>query len=257
MLRRTFCKSTVAAAVAAAIPGCNSGSQDTPDVGSMIPAVSSSGVELSLESSAVSELAGSLQGALFLQDDAGYNAAAAGFMGRAILGFQVGGERGECRPLAQSLLVGECEDLGIVLGRGKNRLEGGLVAQLEVLLEMAEGRHFPGGIPARLPAFDFVGEERMDIAQGTFGRTEPALALPLRASEYIRRQVRFTPFATEPVGWLIEQAGEELFLFSSDYPHPEGGRDPIARFEASLEGVSEDARERFYSRNFADMMFMS
>ncbi len=79
----------------------------------------------------------------------------------------------------------------------------------------------------------------------------------MRASEYIRRQVRFTPFATEPVGWLIERAGEELFLFSSDYPHPEGGRDPIARFEVSLEGVSEDARERFYSRNFADMMFMN
>ena len=72
----------------------------------------------------------------------------------------------------------------------------------------------------------------------------------------MRRQVRFTPFPTEPVGWMIEQAGAELFLFSSDYPHPEGGRDPIARFEASLQGISEEARERFYSRNFAEMMGM-
>jgi len=95
---------------------------------------------------------------------------------------------------------------------------------------------------------------RMDIAQQTFQRTEPALKLPLKASEYIRRQVKFTPFPTEPVGWLIEQAGPELFLFSSDYPHPEGGRDPIARFEASLEGTPEDARERFYAGNFAEMM---
>jgi hypothetical protein len=53
---------------------------------------------------------------------------------------------------------------------------------------------------------------------------------------------------------MIEQAGPELFLFSSDYPHPEGGHDPLGRFEASLAGIDEDTRERFYSRNFADMM---
>jgi uncharacterized protein len=99
--------------------------------------------------------------------------------------------------------------------------------------------------------------KRMDIAQETFRKTEPALALPLRASEYIRRQVKFTPFPTEPVGWLIEQAGPELFLFSSDYPHPEGGRDPLQRFESALAGSSEEARERFYSRNFAEMMLMA
>ncbi len=98
---------------------------------------------------------------------------------------------------------------------------------------------------------------RMDIAQQTFQRTEPALRLPLRPSEYIRRQVKFTPFPTEPVGWLIEQAGEELFLFSSDYPHPEGGRDPIARFEGSLEGVPEPVKQRFYAGNFAEMMALA
>ena len=96
--------------------------------------------------------------------------------------------------------------------------------------------------------------KRMDIAQETFRRTEPALALELRASDYIRRQVRFTPFSTEPVGWMIEQAGEELFLFSSDYPHPEGGRHPLKRFEESLADVGEKAKERFYSGNFAEMM---
>jgi uncharacterized protein len=97
---------------------------------------------------------------------------------------------------------------------------------------------------------------RLDLAQETFRRTEPALELPLRASEYIRRQVRFTPFPTEPVGWMIEQAGEKLFLFSSDYPHPEGGRDPIGRFERSLDGLPETAKQRFYSGNFAEMMFL-
>jgi predicted TIM-barrel fold metal-dependent hydrolase len=95
---------------------------------------------------------------------------------------------------------------------------------------------------------------RLDIAQATFKRTEPALRLPLPASDYVRRQMRFTPFPTEPVGWMIEHAGPELFCFSSDYPHPEGGHDPLARFEASLAGVDDTARDAFYSGNFADMM---
>jgi len=95
---------------------------------------------------------------------------------------------------------------------------------------------------------------RLDIAAETFQRTEPGLRLPLRPSEYIRRQVKFTPFPTEPVGWMIEQGGADLFLFSTDYPHPEGGRDPIARFEASMGDVGEDVKRRFYSGNYAEMM---
>jgi hypothetical protein len=47
-----------------------------------------------------------------------------------------------------------------------------------------------------------------------------------------------------------------LFLFSSDYPHPEGGRDPLARFEGSMAGASEAAKEKFYAANYAEMMGM-
>jgi predicted TIM-barrel fold metal-dependent hydrolase len=97
---------------------------------------------------------------------------------------------------------------------------------------------------------------RLDLAQQTFQRTEPALKLPHEPSDYVRRHVKFTPFPTEPVGWMIEQAGPELFLFSSDYPHPEGGRDPLGRFERELDGHPDDVKERFYSRNFAEMMFL-
>jgi predicted TIM-barrel fold metal-dependent hydrolase len=97
--------------------------------------------------------------------------------------------------------------------------------------------------------------KRLDLARRTFGRTEAALRdLPLDPSEYVRRQLRFTPFAGEPVGWMVEQAGPELFCFSSDYPHPEGTRDPIGRFEATLSGCSDEVRERFYATNFADLM---
>ncbi len=96
--------------------------------------------------------------------------------------------------------------------------------------------------------------KRLDIAQETFIRTEPSLALPLRASEYVRRQLRFTPHPTEPVGWIIEQAGDDLFMFSSDYPHIEGGRNPLKRFASSMPGISERAKERFYAQNFVDLV---
>ena len=80
------------------------------------------------------------------------------------------------------------------------------------------------------------------------------MRLPLKASEYLRRQVKFTPFPTEPVGWLIEQAGPELFCFSSDYPHPEGGPRSARRFEASLDGMTPKRKDRFYTDNYAEMM---
>ena len=96
---------------------------------------------------------------------------------------------------------------------------------------------------------------RLDIAQSTFAKTEPTLSsLPLKPSEYVHRQLWFTPFPTEPVGWMIDQCGYDLFLFSSDYPHPEGGRDPLGHFEESLDATPEVAKERFYSGNFAEMM---
>lgn len=95
---------------------------------------------------------------------------------------------------------------------------------------------------------------RIDMAQHAFGRSEPRLAnLELTPSEYARRQLRFTPFVGEPIGWLIEQGGAELYLFSSDYPHPEGSKDPLGRFEATMEHTPSAARQAFFSGNFATL----
>ncbi|MGI9028646.1 MAG: amidohydrolase family protein, partial [Ilumatobacteraceae bacterium] len=96
---------------------------------------------------------------------------------------------------------------------------------------------------------------QMESAFDAFARHEERLqALSLRPSEYVRRQVRATPYPTEDVGWIIEQAGAEIPLFSSDYPHVEGGRRPIERFEASLGATGDDARRAFYHDNFVDLM---
>ncbi len=96
---------------------------------------------------------------------------------------------------------------------------------------------------------------QMESAFEAFHRHEERLQkLSLRPTEYVQRQMRFTPYPTEDVGWIIEQAGPDVCLFSSDYPHVEGGRRPIERFEASLGDASDDVRRRFYCDNFLDLM---
>ena len=96
---------------------------------------------------------------------------------------------------------------------------------------------------------------QLDSALDAFRRNEERLQnLSLRPSEYVRRQIRVTPYPAEDTGWIIENAGPEVCLFSSDYPHVEGGRNPMKRFESSLQGVPQDAKQRFYHDNFADLM---
>ena len=96
---------------------------------------------------------------------------------------------------------------------------------------------------------------QMESAVEAFGRHEERLqALSLRPSEYVRRQMKFTPYPTEDVGWVVEQAGAEVVMFSSDYPHVEGGRRPIERFERSLAGCGDEVRQRFYHDNFDELM---
>jgi predicted TIM-barrel fold metal-dependent hydrolase len=95
----------------------------------------------------------------------------------------------------------------------------------------------------------------LDSAADAFRKNEQRLQdLELLPSEYLRRQVRVTPYPHEDAGWCIEQGGDEVMLFSSDWPHVEGGRNPLGRFERSLARLSDAARQRFYCDNFCDLM---
>jgi uncharacterized protein len=96
---------------------------------------------------------------------------------------------------------------------------------------------------------------QLDFAQRSFRRTEePLTKLTRRPSEYVSQHLKFTPFPGEPVGWMIEQAGGELFMFSTDFPHPEGGRDPKAKFEEATVGVDPTDLDRFYFQNMAELL---
>ena len=96
---------------------------------------------------------------------------------------------------------------------------------------------------------------QMESAFDAFHRHEARVRdLKLRPSEYVRRQMRFTPYPTEDVGWIIAQSGPEVCMFSSDYPHVEGGRRPLERFETSLGDANASIRDAFYCNNFLDLM---
>jgi predicted TIM-barrel fold metal-dependent hydrolase len=97
----------------------------------------------------------------------------------------------------------------------------------------------------------------LDSAHEAFRKNEERLqAMDVKPSEYVRRQVRATPYPHEDTGWTVANAGDEVCLFSSDFPHVEGGRNPIARFERSLDaaGIGAEARRRFYWDNFVDLL---
>lgn len=95
----------------------------------------------------------------------------------------------------------------------------------------------------------------MDSAAGAFIKNEERLQkLSAKPSEIVKRQFRATPYPHEDVGWIIANSGDEVALFSSDYPHVEGGRNPLKRFDESLIGTDQRAINRFYSDNFIDLM---
>ena len=93
--------------------------------------------------------------------------------------------------------------------------------------------------------------ERLDWVASTWGRNDANLASFTRTpSEQLTQQMAFTPFVFEPVGEFIDRSDPDLYLFSSDYPHIEGGRNPIARFETALGSRCDQTRDKFYADNF-------
>jgi len=91
---------------------------------------------------------------------------------------------------------------------------------------------------------------RLDHAVDIWAKSEPHLArMRRKPSQQIREQMRFTPYPFEDVGALIRESWPELYLFSSDYPHAEGGRDPIGRFERALAGADAATRAGFFGGN--------
>lgn len=76
---------------------------------------------------------------------------------------------------------------------------------------------------------------------------EPLNPMPLRPSEYVQRQVRVASFPFEQPARLARQAGD-MFMFGSDYPHPEGLAEPLADYVAGT-GVEPSDAPNLYGDN--------
>jgi predicted TIM-barrel fold metal-dependent hydrolase len=97
--------------------------------------------------------------------------------------------------------------------------------------------------------------QSIDVAGRGMRKLQPELGrLELLPSEYVQRQIKFAPFAGEPLGWIIENVGPKLLVFGSDYPHPEGTSSPIERFEKTMQDCSSEEMDAFYHGNMLDVM---
>ena len=91
--------------------------------------------------------------------------------------------------------------------------------------------------------------ERLDHTAAIFkDRLTPVLSL--RPSDYVRRNVRVTPYRFEPVADYIDRYGyEDCYCYSSDFPHPEGGTKPIQQFIEHIGRLGQTVAEKFFVTN--------
>lgn len=95
--------------------------------------------------------------------------------------------------------------------------------------------------------------ERMDMHAALMAKV--GTGLPMKPSEYVRRNIRCSPFWSEPIDRYIDRYGlEEVYCFSTDFPHVEGGKDPVGKFHSSLDRLGPEVVEGFFARN-AELLF--
>lgn len=81
----------------------------------------------------------------------------------------------------------------------------------------------------------------------------PLAELPMRPSEYFRRQVRVNAFPLEGAPRLGRMAGAPIFAWGSDYPHAEGMREPswTAYLRAQRDELDDAERDALAGGNAA------
>ncbi len=128
------------------------------------------------------------------------------------------------------------------------------LAPANFLTTLAYGGVFERHPGLRLGAIEMGGQwlgplaEVLDQRADMSGRTR---ALPSKPSEYLRRAVRVTPFPQEPIDTYLDRWGlDEMWAFSTDFPHAEGGTTPLEDYQRTLAGPERtDQRRRFFVDN--------
>ena len=74
--------------------------------------------------------------------------------------------------------------------------------------------------------------------------------LSMKPSDYVRRNIRITPYWFENVADYIDHYNlPECYCYSSDFPHPEGGVRPMQEFEERIGRLGQKSAEAFYVNN--------
>jgi hypothetical protein len=70
-------------------------------------------------------------------------------------------------------------------------------------------------------------------------------------SEYINRNVRVTPFNFEPVDRYFDRYPNlsDVYCYSSDCPHREGGKESHMKFDPTLAKLDETVKDKFFRTN--------
>lgn len=104
---------------------------------------------------------------------------------------------------------------------------------------MEVGAHWVGNAARRMNMY-------VDVFPGA-----DAKKFSLKPSEFIARNVRVSPFNFEPVERYFQDDPDlaDVFCYSTDYPHTEGGKDSKARMLARLEPLGEEIVTKFFRTN--------
>lgn len=93
--------------------------------------------------------------------------------------------------------------------------------------------------------------ERMDMWANEMFAKRFASVLSMKPSAYLARNVRVTPFFFEPIEMYFQRYPHlsDVFAYSTDYPHFEGGADSKVLYARKLAGFSSELRDKFFYQN--------
>lgn len=93
--------------------------------------------------------------------------------------------------------------------------------------------------------------ERLDMWAEQQFQNRLSTVLTMRPSAYLARNVRVTPFHFEPVAYYLKRYPHlaDVYCYSSDFPHFEGGKDSVRIFAEELCEASSDLQDKFFFKN--------
>ena len=93
--------------------------------------------------------------------------------------------------------------------------------------------------------------ETLDMWSRVFPAVAKNCGLTMKPSDYIRRNVRVSPFFFEDIDRHLERypSAVDVLCYGSDYPHTEGGKYSLQKFQEKREPLGGEVVEKFFVTN--------